>query len=95
MNFRSAKKKNAGVVCTGRQKDYVSLLAFHLLEGEEARQAAADLNELVEKNGWHLEGEECIYEVHLPKGVEACLPKEKNFKTVVVYEEYLKTQNDK
>ena len=43
-----------GKIHSDRQADYVRALAFGLLEGEEAKLAAADLNELVKKNGYHL-----------------------------------------
>ena len=38
-----------GKISSDRQADYVRALAFGLLDGDEARQAAADLNELVKK----------------------------------------------
>ena len=43
-----------GKIHSDRQADYVRALAFELLEGEEAKQAAADLNELVKKCDYHL-----------------------------------------
>lgn len=43
-----------GKISSDRQADYVRALAFGLLDGDEARQAAADLNELVKKCGYHL-----------------------------------------
>lgn len=43
-----------GRINSDRQADYVRALAFGLLEGDEAKQAAEDLNELVKKNGYHL-----------------------------------------
>ena len=43
-----------GRIHSDRQADYVRALAFQLLEGDEAKQAAADLNELVKKCDYHL-----------------------------------------
>ena len=43
-----------GKIHSDRQADYVRALAFELLEGEEAKQAAANLNELVKKCDYHL-----------------------------------------
>ena len=43
-----------GEIRSDRQCEYVRPLAFGLLEGDEARHAADALNELVEKNGYHL-----------------------------------------
>lgn len=43
-----------GKICSNRQADYVRALAFELLDGEEAKQAAADLNELVRACDYHL-----------------------------------------
>ena len=41
-------------ISSDRQADYVRALAFGLLDGDEARQAAADLDKLVKKCGYHL-----------------------------------------
>ena len=38
-----------GKISSDRQADYVRALAFGLLDGDEARQAAADLDKLVKK----------------------------------------------
>ena len=43
-----------GRIESERQCEYVRPLAFGLLEGEEAEAAAAQLNELVVRNGYHL-----------------------------------------
>lgn len=43
-----------GRIVSDRQADYVRALAFGLLEGDEAKQAAKDLDELVKKCGYHL-----------------------------------------
>lgn len=43
-----------GRIHSDRQADYVRALVFELLEGDEAKQAAADLNELVKKCDYHL-----------------------------------------
>lgn len=43
-----------GKICSNRQADYVRALVFELLDGEEAKQAAADLNELVIACDYHL-----------------------------------------
>ena len=43
-----------GRIQSDRQADYVRALAFHLLDGDEAKQAADDLNELVKKCDYHL-----------------------------------------
>lgn len=43
-----------GRIRSDRQAEYVRAIFFDLLDGEEKRQAAADLNELVAKNGYHL-----------------------------------------
>ena len=43
-----------GRIVSDRQADYVRALAFGLLEGKEAKQAAKDLDELVKKCGYHL-----------------------------------------
>lgn len=43
-----------GKISSDRQADYVRALAFGLLDGDEARQAAADLDKLVKKCGYHL-----------------------------------------
>lgn len=43
-----------GRIESDRQCEYVRPLAFGLLEGKEAEDAAAALNELVKKNGYHL-----------------------------------------
>lgn len=43
-----------GKIRSDRQADFVRALRFGLLEGEEAKTAAADLNALVEKCGYHL-----------------------------------------
>ena len=43
-----------GKIVSDRQAEYVRALDFDLLEGEEKRRAAADLNELVIRCGYHL-----------------------------------------
>ena len=43
-----------GKIKSDRQADYVRALAFGLLEGEEAKQAASDLNDLVIACDYHL-----------------------------------------
>ncbi len=43
-----------GRIHSDRQADYVRALAFELLEGEEAKQAAADLNDLIKACDYHL-----------------------------------------
>ena len=43
-----------GKIRSDRQCEYVRPIAFGLLDGEENRQAADDLNALVEKNNFHL-----------------------------------------
>ena len=43
-----------GRIQSDRQADYVRALAFELLDGQEARQAASDLNELVKACDYHL-----------------------------------------
>ncbi len=43
-----------GAIVSDRQCAYVRPLAFGLLNGDEAQQAADDLNALVAKNGYHL-----------------------------------------
>ena len=43
-----------GRIVSQRQCEYVRPIAFGLLEGEEAQTAADTLNDLVEKNGYHL-----------------------------------------
>lgn len=43
-----------GTITSDRQCDYVRPIAFGLLDGEENRQAADTLNELVIRNGYHL-----------------------------------------
>ena len=43
-----------GRIVSDRQADYVRALAFGLLEGDEAKQAAKDLDALVKKCGYHL-----------------------------------------
>lgn len=43
-----------GRICSDRQADYVRAIAFGLLDKEETNQAAADLNELVKRNDYHL-----------------------------------------
>lgn len=44
-----------GKICSDRQAEYVRAISFDLLlSEEEKKQAAADLNELVVKNGYHL-----------------------------------------
>ena len=45
---------NDGKIISDRQAEYVRAIAFDLLTEEEKKQAAADLNELVVKNGYHL-----------------------------------------
>ena len=45
---------NDGKIISDRQAEYVRAIAFDLLTEEEKEQAAADLNELVVKNGYHL-----------------------------------------
>ena len=51
--YRHACTKN-GKIKSERQCEYVRPLAFGLLDGEEIRQAADDLDALVKKNGYHL-----------------------------------------
>lgn len=51
--WREIATKN-GRIYSDRQADYVRALTFHLLEGEEAGQAAADLDALVREKGYHL-----------------------------------------
>ncbi len=51
--FRFTQTEN-GKIDSKRQCMYVRPLAFGLLEEEDARQAAADLNALVAENGYHL-----------------------------------------
>lgn len=51
--YRYTCTKN-GRITSDRQCEYVRPLAFGLLDGEEARTAASMLNELVKKNGYHL-----------------------------------------
>lgn len=51
--YRFAQTKD-GVITSDRQCEYVRPIAFGLLEGEEARRAADALDELVKKNGYHL-----------------------------------------
>lgn len=43
-----------GRIYSDRQADYVRALAFKLLDGDEAQQAAASLDALVQKNDYHL-----------------------------------------
>ena len=43
-----------GRIQSERQAEYIRAIAFDLLDEEEKKQAAADLNELVVKNGYHL-----------------------------------------
>ena len=43
-----------GKIVSDRQAEYVRAISFDLLEEEEKKQAAADLNELVVKNDYHL-----------------------------------------
>lgn len=43
-----------GRIRSDRQAEYVRTISFDLLNEEEKEQAAADLNELVVKNGYHL-----------------------------------------
>lgn len=43
-----------GKIVSDRQAEYVRAIAFDLLEEEEKKQAASDLNQLVIKNGYHL-----------------------------------------
>lgn len=43
-----------GTINSDRQADYVRALAFELLDGEEAKRAAADLDKLVKKCDYHL-----------------------------------------
>ncbi len=51
--YRHACTKN-GKIRSDRQCEYVRPLAFGLLDGEEVRAAADELNQLVEKNDFHL-----------------------------------------
>lgn len=51
--FRYIATEN-GRIISDRQAEYVRAITFHLLTEEEKKQAAADLNELVVKNGYHL-----------------------------------------
>ncbi|MBQ6222349.1 MAG: family 78 glycoside hydrolase catalytic domain [Solobacterium sp.] len=51
--YRYTCTKN-GKIVSDRQCEYVRPLSFGLLEGKEAEDAAAALNELVKKNGYHL-----------------------------------------
>lgn len=51
--YRHCCMKN-GEIRSDRQCEYVRPLAFGLLEGEEIQKAADTLNELVEKNNFHL-----------------------------------------
>lgn len=51
--FRHLATKN-GRIHSDRQAEYVRAISFDLLDKEEKRQAAADLNELVVKNDYHL-----------------------------------------
>ena len=43
-----------GKITTDRQCEYVRAIAFELLEGKDAEQAAKDLNDLVVTNDYHL-----------------------------------------
>ena len=43
-----------GKIESSRQCDYVRAIAFGLLTGDEAQDAADDLNQLVKQNGYHL-----------------------------------------
>lgn len=52
-SFRYLATDN-GRIHSDRQAEYVRAISFDLLEKEEKRQAAADLNELVVKNDYHL-----------------------------------------
>lgn len=45
---------NNGKIISEHQCEYVRALAFGLLNEEESHQAAADLNEMIIKNGYHL-----------------------------------------
>lgn len=51
--FRFIATKD-GIIESDRQAEYIRAIAFGLLEDEEKKQAAADLNQLVIKNGYHL-----------------------------------------
>ena len=51
--YRFAQLKN-GAIVSERQCEYVRPIAFGLLDGEEADRAADALDELVKKNGYHL-----------------------------------------
>ncbi len=51
--FRQIATKE-GRICSDRQAEYVRAISFDLLSEEEKSRAAADLNELVVKNGYHL-----------------------------------------
>ena len=51
--FRHIATEN-GRITSDRQAEYVRAISFDLLTEEEKKQAAADLNELVVKNGYHL-----------------------------------------
>ncbi len=51
--FRHLAMQN-GRIHSDRQAEYVRAISFDLLDQEEKRQAAADLNELVVKGGYHL-----------------------------------------
>ncbi len=51
--FRHLATDN-GRIRSDRQAEYVRAISFDLLDQEEKRQAAADLNELVAKGGYHL-----------------------------------------
>lgn len=51
--FRHLATKN-GRIHSDRQAEYVRAISFDLLDKGEKRQAAADLNELVVKNDYHL-----------------------------------------
>lgn len=43
-----------GKILSHRQAEYVRAISFNLLDGQEKTQAAADLNQLVTDNGYHL-----------------------------------------
>lgn len=51
--FRHSATQDGRIV-SKRQCEYVRALAFRLLDGEDSRLAARDLNELVKENGYHL-----------------------------------------
>lgn len=51
--FRNIATDN-GKICSDRQAEYVRAITFNLLEEQEKKQAAADLNQLVVDNAFHL-----------------------------------------